>query len=84
MKKAKVTLYTRPGCHLCEEAKAAILSSAPNTDFTLEEINIDSDPDLKTRYGWDIPVVLINGIKVFKHRVDPREFRRKLIRIAGS
>ena len=39
---------------------------------------------LVEKYGYDIPVVLINGIKVFKHRVDPREFRRKLRRIIGS
>jgi glutaredoxin len=81
MKKATVTIYTRPGCHLCDEAKAAILSISPGEVFTLEEINIDSDPSLVEKYGYDIPVVLINGIKVFKHRVDPREFRRKLRRI---
>ncbi|HET9531206.1 MAG TPA: glutaredoxin family protein [Blastocatellia bacterium] len=84
MKKATVTLYTRPGCHLCDEAKSAIRSISPGEVFTLEEINIDSDPALVEKYGYDIPVVLINGIKVFKHRVDPREFRRKLRRIIGS
>ena len=81
MAKAIVTIYTRPGCHLCHEAKASILSEASSEEFTLEEIDIDMDPDLSLKYGYDIPVVLINGIKVFKHRVDPREFRRKLRRI---
>jgi hypothetical protein len=82
MKKAIVTIYTRPGCHLCEEAKANILSAGGA--FEIEEINIDSVPELQVRYGHDIPVVLINGVKVFKHRVEAGEFRRKLRRIAGG
>lgn len=81
MKKAIVTIYTRPGCHLCEEAKAAIRASNCDADFTLEEINIDLDPALHERYGYDVPVIFINGVKVFKHRVDPREFRHKLQRL---
>src|SRR5262245_66448786 len=81
-----VTIYSRPGCHLCDDAKRIImesrLESGAGADFTLEEINIDSDPDLIAKFGNDIPVVFINGVKVFKHRVDPAEFRRKLRRIA--
>lgn len=76
----KVTIYTRPGCHLCEEAKAAIYSSGCEGEFVLEEVNIDEDAALRERYGSDIPVIFINGVKVFKHRVDPREFKRKLRR----
>lgn len=79
---AIVTIYSRPGCHLCDEAKANILSARAELDFDVEEVDIDSDPDLRERYGYDIPVVFINGIKVFKHRVDTGEFRRKLLRIA--
>ena len=81
MKKAIVTIYTRPGCHLCEEAKTAIRASNSDADFTLEEINVDEDPALRERYGYDVPVIFINEVKVFKHRVDPREFRRKLQRL---
>jgi glutaredoxin len=83
MKKATVTIYTRPGCHLCGEAKAAIYASGCNGEFALEEINIDEDPALGKRYGYDIPVIFINGVKVFKHSVDPQEFKRKLRRLAG-
>ena len=75
-------IYTRPGCHLCEEAKAAINSSGCDREFVLEEVNIDDDPLLRERYGYDIPVIFINGVKAFKHRVDPREFKRKLRRMA--
>jgi glutaredoxin len=78
----KVTIYTRPGCHLCEEAKAAINSSGSEVEFILEEVNIDADPLLRERYGYDIPVIFIDGTKVFKHRVDPQEFKRKLRRVA--
>lgn len=80
MKRATVTIYTRPGCHLCDEAKAAIQSSGCDGEFALEEINIDDDPSLQARYGYDIPVIFINGVKTFKHRVDPAEFKRKLRR----
>ncbi len=82
--KAIVTIYTRPGCHLCEDAKANILASGCTADFTIEEINIDQDATLKARYQYDIPVILINGIKVFKYYVDPKEFKRKLGRLTKS
>jgi glutaredoxin len=84
MKKcATVTLYTRPGCHLCDEAKASIRAAGCDDEFTLEEINIDLDPELRERYGDHIPVVFINQTKAFKHRVDPREFKRKLRRLSS-
>ena len=81
MGKSVVTIYTRPGCHLCEEAKLAIAACGCDGLFTLQEINIDEDADLRERYGNDIPVVLINGVKVFKHRLDARAFKRKLLRL---
>ena len=84
MKRATVTIYTRPGCHLCEEAKAVIYASGCDGEYSLEEVNIDEDPALRERYGYDIPVIFINGVKVFKHRVDPREFKRKLRRRART
>jgi len=84
MIKATVTLYTRPGCNLCEEAKAAIHASGCDGEFSLEEVNIDEDPALRERYGYDIPVIFINGVKAFKHRVDPAEFRRKLRRLISG
>jgi len=83
MHRATVIIYTRPGCHLCEEAKAAILSAGASEEFDLREVNLDDDPDALQQYQNDIPVVFINGVKVFKHKVDPREFRKKLRRLAG-
>jgi glutaredoxin len=78
----KITIYTRPGCHLCDEAKSNILAAAGAGAFDLEEVNVDLDPDLKSRYGNDVPVVTINGIMVFKHRVETPEFERKLRRFS--
>jgi glutaredoxin len=78
-----VTLYTRPGCHLCEEAKAAIAPILREFNAVLHEVNVDEDPALKERYGWDIPVVFIGQKKAAKHRVDVAQFRRQL-QDAGS
>ena len=83
MKRAVVTIYTRPGCHLCAEAKSAIHASGCDQEFSLEEVNIDEHPALRERYSLDIPVIFINGVKAFKHRVDPHQFKRKLRRLAG-
>jgi glutaredoxin len=80
--KAKVILYTRPGCHLCEEAKAEMSAADCASLYTLEEINIDTDEALHERYGWEIPVVLINGVKAFKYRLTADEFKRKLRRLS--
>jgi glutaredoxin len=82
MKKHVVTIYSRPDCHLCLEAKANIMAARSRDSFDIEEINIDTDDVLREKYGYDVPVVLINGIKVFKHTVDTREFERKLDRFS--
>jgi glutaredoxin len=74
----EVALYTRPGCHLCEEAKAAIGPLLREFGAALREINIENDPVLEERYGWEIPVVFIGPRKAAKHRVDVEQFRRQL------
>jgi len=75
----EVTLYTRPGCHLCEDAKAAIAPILREFEATLREVNIDGDPVLEDRYGWDIPVIFVGARKAAKHRVDIQQFRRQLL-----
>jgi glutaredoxin len=74
----EVTLYTRPGCHLCEEAKAAIKPLLREFGAVLREVNIEEDDVLEERYGWDIPVIFIGARKAAKHRVDVDQFRRQL------
>lgn len=73
-----VTLYTRPGCHLCEEAKSVITPLMREFGVVLREVNIDGDAVLEERYGWDIPVIFIGRHKAVKHRVDVAQLRRQL------
>jgi len=73
-----VTLYSRPGCHLCDQAKAAITPVLREFGLVLREVNIDEDPILKDRYGWDVPVIFIGQHKAAKHRVDLAQFRWQL------
>ena len=77
--KPHVIIYSRPGCHLCEEAKAAIEQAGCTDEFTLEEINIESDNELLRKYKYDIPVITINGLETFLHRLTPQEFRQKIL-----
>ena len=78
MSKAHVIVYSRPGCHLCDEARTTIQNAGCSERFTLEEINIESDDELLRKFKYDIPVVTIDGVEAFRHRVDPATFRRKL------
>ena len=74
-----VTLYTRPGCHLCEEAKEKIAPLLRHAGARLREVNIDADAVLRARYDFDVPVVLLGARKIAKHRVDIEQFRRQLV-----
>jgi glutaredoxin len=73
-----VTLYTRPGCHLCEEAKAQIDPLLRRAGARLREVNIDADSALRALYDYDVPVILLGARKVVKHRVDLEQFRKQL------
>ncbi len=84
MSKAHVIIYSRPGCHLCDEAKAVILSSGCTDQFDLEEINIESDEELLRKYKYDIPVIAINGVEAFIHRVGAQEFETRIGRIKSG
>jgi glutaredoxin len=76
--KIEVTLYTRPGCHLCEDAKEAMAPLLAEFGAILREVNIDEDDELMQRFGHDIPVIFIGERKAAKHRVDREQFRRQL------
>ncbi|HLJ23189.1 MAG TPA: glutaredoxin family protein [Candidatus Acidoferrales bacterium] len=73
-----VTIYSRPGCHLCDEAKKEIAPLLREFRARLTEINIDEDPELRARYDYDVPVIFIGARKAAKHRVDLAQFRRQL------
>ena len=78
LSKPHVIVYSRPGCHLCDEAKEVIRNSGCSDKFTLEEINIESDNELLRKYQYDIPVVLIDGVEAFRHRVNVDEFIKSI------
>jgi glutaredoxin len=69
-----VRLYSRPGCHLCDEAREVILAERARTPFAFEEVDISGDDGLELEYGIRIPVVLVGGQERFEIRVDPEEF----------
>ena len=73
-----LTLYSRPGCHLCDEMKAVVqrVVHAEPTPVTVEEIDISTSAELEARYGLEIPVLLVDGRKVAKYRVTDGELRR--------
>jgi glutaredoxin len=82
--KASVVLYTRPNCHLCEEMKAELSKAGCADLYRLEETNIESDPGLLQRYQYDIPVLHINGVEAFRHRLHAEEFRARITAIVSS
>jgi len=77
----QIDIYSRPGCHLCDEAKDIIDRVRKRHAFAVRVINIEEDPALESAYGTEIPVVFINGSKAFKYHVDERELERKVKRL---
>jgi glutaredoxin len=75
-----IELFTRPGCHLCDEAKRILVEAQRRSVFSLIEHNVEDDPEWEREYGVDIPVVLVDGRKAFKHRIEKRALERYLER----
>ncbi len=77
----RLTVYSRPGCHLCEEMMAVIASTldASNPAVVIEVIDISKDAELEARYGQEIPVLLIDGWKVAKYRIGAAELLRAVV-----
>ncbi len=73
-----VTLYGKPGCHLCDEARAVVATVQRERPFELREVDITADPALNRRYGERIPVVEVDGEEAFEYLVEPEELRRML------
>ena len=73
-----ITLYSRPGCHLCDEMKTLVDRVALTVPLTLEVIDISTDPELDAVYALEIPVLLVNGKKAAKYRVTEAELMRML------
>ena len=71
-----VRLYSKPGCHLCENAKQLLDDARADFDFLLEEINIEEDPALKERLGTQIPVITFDGGNRVAGQISDEKMRR--------
>lgn len=80
-----VTVYTRENCHLCADALATVREVAASVpiDVAINEVDVDTDPELAATYGERVPYVLVNGHPRFKYRVDETELRRRLTAYKG-
>lgn len=74
----RITLIGKPGCHLCDEARAVIARVAAAEGVEWEEVNMLDDPQLVSRYAEQIPVTLVDGRQHDYWRVDESRLRRAL------
>jgi glutaredoxin len=77
-RRPRVSIYHAAGCHLCERALAKVRAFRDELEFELEEVAIDGDAELEARYRELIPVVEIDGERVFTYYVHDDAFRRRL------
>jgi glutaredoxin len=73
-----VTVYSRHGCHLCEDAVKTLESMREELAFEIEIIYIDDSPELEKLYGNEVPVIHIDGKHHDFYKVDPERFRTSL------
>lgn len=78
MSTARVTLYTRPGCHLCDDARVVIASVCADLGESFDEVDITTDDELEDRFGEDIPVTFVDGKQHDFWRVDETRLRAAL------
>lgn len=76
----RITLYTRDGCHLCEDARAVIRAVAGETGEQWREVDVDADPEDRAEYGDLVPVVLVDGAMHGYYIVDAGQLRQALAR----
>lgn len=74
-----VTVYTRPGCHLCEQA-IELLAGLDRPDLRIETVDIETDEELLRRYLERIPVVALDGAELYDFHVDSDDLLRRLER----
>ena len=75
---SKIVLYTRKDCCLCYEMKEVVRRVAGEMPLELEEVDVDGSPELREKYGEEVPVLFIDGRKAFKYRVTEGELQRRL------
>jgi glutaredoxin len=81
-----LTIYSRPGCHLCEVMKETVERAvrASRLEVSIEEIDVSNDAELEARYRIEIPVLMVDGKKAAKYRVTEWDVSRMLAARAGG
>lgn len=73
-----LTLVGKPGCHLCEEMRALVEQVLRGTTVELLELNVQEHPELEARYVFEIPVLLLDGREIARHRTSEADLRKQL------
>ena len=81
---SQAILYGKPGCHLCDEARAVVERVRADHPFELREVDVSLDPQLNRAYGERIPVLELDGEELFEFFVEEAELRRRVDRVDGS
>jgi len=77
----RLTLYGRADCHLCHEMRLVVDEVVRDFEgMDVVEVDVDGDPALVRAYGDDVPVLCVNGVRAFEHRVDATALRARLAR----
>ena len=78
MSTARVTLYTRPGCHLCDDARVVVERVCADLGESFDEVDITGSDDLEDRFGEEVPVTFVDGRQHDFWRVDEARLRKAL------
>jgi len=81
--KLRVVLYTKPDCGLCRKMKAVMRDAGCDELYMLEEVDIEQDPGLFELYRYEIPVLFIDGVEAFRHRLTADEFKTYVTSLFG-
>lgn len=82
--RARVVLYTKKDCGLCEKMKEQMTAANCAELYELAEVDIEADPELFMQYKYEIPVLTINGVEAFRHRLTAEEFRAHLASLSET
>jgi glutaredoxin len=77
----RLTLYGKPGCHLCDEARVVVHEALAGHDVELTEVDVTLDPVLERRYGERIPVLAVDGEELFEYAIDGRALRERVDKV---
>jgi glutaredoxin len=81
---ARVTLYGKPGCHLCDDAREVVERVRAHHPFELREVDVSLDPELYREYGERIPVLELDGEELFEFHVEEAVLVEWVDRVDGS